>query len=274
MTATLWAVLAPALLPVVFVFFYVYKKDKTEKEPLGFVLKVLIWGAIFSIPCAFIELRLENLLKGVLDESTVKYAFWENTVGVALVEEFSKWLVIMIFVWKNDNFDYSYDGIVYATTASLGFAALENVMYIISFGSSVSLGRAIFSIPGHATFGVFMGGYLSRGKKRFLDKWPAVLPRVMALVVPTIIHGIYDFLLSEQLPEEYNYVFFVYVLVLDFMAWRKIKRGARKDKPLGVVKHDESLEVEKYGPRKAPSEMTMGLSEDESMEFRAVKEEN
>lgn len=231
----LYFILVPALLPVFLILRYVYGLDKVEREPLGFVIKVLIWGAIFSLPCAGIERFMVSVLGNFYDVSTVKYAWVENTIGIALVEEFSKWLVIMIFVWKNKNFDYRYDGIVYAVTASLGFAALENILYVISYGTGVSLGRALFAIPGHTTFGVFMGYFMSRGKTAMLDQKSMKLffCKILALVVPMLIHGLYDFLLSEQVAEQgFQFVFYIYVLVLDIFAWKVIKHEFNTDRRL------------------------------------------
>ena len=162
----------------------------------------------------------------------------ENIVGVALIEELSKYIVFMKIIWKNDNFDYKYDGIVYAVAASLGFAALENVLYLISFGTDISLGRALFAIPGHATFGIFMGYFLSRAKKKFCENkdFGTKRLRLKALFVPTIIHGIYDFLLDDLLQEEYFYLFFIFVIILDIVAICTIVRESKTDCPLGVVK--------------------------------------
>ena len=133
MKSILYFILIPALLPVVLILRYVYLLDKNEREPLGFVLKIVVLGAVFSIPCAAVERFMMSLIASVYDSATIDYAWMENTVGVALVEEFSKWLVLMLFVWKNKNFDYRYDGVVYAVSASLGFAALENILYVISY---------------------------------------------------------------------------------------------------------------------------------------------
>ena len=133
MKSILYFILIPALLPVVLILRYVYLLDKNEREPLGFVLKIVVLGAVFSIPCAAVERFMMSLIASVYDPATIDYAWMENTVGVALVEEFSKWLVLMLFVWKNKNFDYRYDGVVYAVSASLGFAALENILYVISY---------------------------------------------------------------------------------------------------------------------------------------------
>ncbi len=235
MKAILYFILIPALLPVFIILRYVYLLDKKEREPLGFVLKVVILGAVFAIPCAGVERFMMSFLSSVYDPETIEYAWVENTVGVALVEEFSKWLVLMLFVWKNKNFDYRYDGIVYAVSASLGFAALENVLYVMSYGTGVSIGRAIFAIPGHATFGVFMGYWLSRAKNFWLDgkKIRMKICKLFSLAIPMFIHGAYDFLLSGQVSEMgMQTVFFIYVVLLDFFAWRVIKHEFRTDRML------------------------------------------
>ena len=235
MRLILYFILIPALLPVFFILRYVYLLDSKEREPLGFVLKVVLWGAIFSIPCAGAERFLISLIGQYYDPVTIKYAWLENTVGVALVEEFSKWLVLMILVWKNRNFDYRYDGIVYAVSASLGFAALENILYVISYGTGVSIGRAIFAIPGHATFGVFMGFFISRAKTFWIDdkKIRMNICRLLALCVPMLIHGFYDFLLSEEVAESgYQFVFYIYVILLDLFAWKVIKHEFQTDRRL------------------------------------------
>ncbi len=235
MKSILYFILIPALLPVVLILRYVYLLDKNEREPLGFVLKIVLLGAVFSIPCAAVERFMMSLIASAYDPATIDYAWMENTVGVALVEEFSKWLVLMLFVWKNKNFDYRYDGIVYAVSASLGFAALENILYVISYGTGVSIGRAIFAIPGHATFGVFMGYWLSRAKTFWLDdkKIRMRICKLFALGVPMLIHGFYDFLLSDQVAAlDLRSVFFIYVILLDFFAWRVIKHEFRTDRML------------------------------------------
>ena len=75
---------------------------------------------------------------------------------VGLVEEGSKWIILKSFTWKNKEFNYIYDAIVYAVFVSLGFAALENIIYVLNGGITTAITRTIFSIPGHTFFGVFM----------------------------------------------------------------------------------------------------------------------
>lgn len=235
MRLILYFILLPALFPVFLILLYVYRLDKNEREPMRFVIKVVAFGALFSLPCAGVESFLTSLFAQIYDTESIQYAWIENTVAVALVEEFSKWLVLMIFVWKNQNFDYRYDGIVYAVSASMGFAALENILYVISYGTGVSIARAIFAIPGHATFGVFMGFFLSRAKTFWIDNkaFGKIIYQLLALFIPMLIHGCYDFLLSEQVDAAgFQYVFYIFVILLDVIAWRVIKHEFRTDKPL------------------------------------------
>jgi len=139
-----WLILFPALLPVFLVFWYVYSKDKHEREPLALVLKIFFFGALFSPVCIPIERALENVIWYWFGYDYTLYELIENVIGVGLVEETIKLTVFMIFIWKNKEFNFRYDGIVYAVAASLGFAALENVMYVISYGTAISIPRAIF----------------------------------------------------------------------------------------------------------------------------------
>ncbi|MCR5385534.1 MAG: PrsW family intramembrane metalloprotease, partial [Treponema sp.] len=236
MKAFLYLTLLPALLPVFLVFRYVYKHDKIEPEPIGFVLKVMLYGALFALPCGFIEGILVSRIASIWGENTIEFAFYENFFGVALIEELSKLLAFRVLVWKNDNFNFRYDGIVYAVAASLGFAALENICYVMRFGTEVSIGRAIFSIPGHAAFGIFMGYYLSRAKNCALkhNYFGLVFFMIFAIAVPVAIHGAYDFLLSEPARNaDYAKYFLVFVIILDILAWRKIKHEFRTDRRLG-----------------------------------------
>ena len=235
MRLSLLLILVPALLPVILILRYIYRLDKNEREPLSLVVIVMIIGAIFALPCGFVESFLTKIFAAIYNTSTVKFAWIENTICVALVEELSKWLVIMVFVWKNHNFDYRYDGVVYAVSASLGFAALENVLYIIQFGTSVAIGRALFAIPGHTTFGVFMGFYMSLAKASLLAGNTRGLRRykLLALVIPMLIHGLYDFLLSDQADAAgYGGWFFAFVILLDIIAWFVIKHEFRTDQKL------------------------------------------
>lgn len=231
-----YLVLLPALLPVILVLHYVYSHDKMEREPLNVVIKVFVLGAAFSFIDIPIERILHVLIYSVYGAESIDYELAENFFGVALVEELTKWAVLMIFVWKIQDFDFRYDGIVYAVTASLGFAGMENILYVLSYGTGVSIGRALFSIPGHASFGVFMGYFLARAKHWNLKGFSFLqfICLLFSIAVPTFIHGLYDFLLSPAAREQnFSAYFLGYVLIIDVLAWRTIHHEFRTDKRLG-----------------------------------------
>ena len=115
--------------------------------------------------------------------------------GAAIPEEIAKFFILWLLMRKNPYFDEKMDGIVYAVCVSLGFAALENIMYLFSNEEaylSVGVARAIFAVPGHFCFGLLMGYYYSLA--RFYPKTPKK-NKVLILAAPIIVHGLYDSIL-------------------------------------------------------------------------------
>lgn len=223
-----------AVIPPLFLMFKVYQMDKIEKEPTGLLIKLFVFGAITCFPAAFVENFLEEgILKSILPPSSLLYAVIANFIIVAGAEEGFKYLVLKIGTWKHPAFDHRFDAVVYSVAVTLGFAALENIMYVADGGLSVGLMRAMLSIPGHCTFGIFMGYYYGmakqcslagdvKGEKRF---------KRMALFQPILLHGFYDFCLSTGMTL-LMIIFFVYVVILDIMAYKKIKKLSLEDEQL------------------------------------------
>ncbi len=188
-------VLIAALLPVAVLLYYIYTKDKLSPEPIGQLVKGFIYG-IGSIPLSFC-LSIPFLYIGLYPSEAVsiidsiKISFF----GAAIPEESAKLFMLWLLLRKNRYFDEKMDGIVYAVCVSLGFAALENVMYLFSNYEdylSVGISRALFAVPGHFCFGVIMGYYYS------LYKFYPYNPdrnKYLILVAPIIVHGIYDSIL-------------------------------------------------------------------------------
>jgi len=184
-----------ALAPVVIIMMYVYFRDKYEKEPVGLILKGILLGAIIIFPVGIIENYLITFGK---DFDKIAKAAFDGFVVAGATEEVFKYLVIFILIWRNRNFNEKFDGIVYAVSVSLGFAAIENLFYVFSAGSmQVGFLRAFTAVPGHTVFGIVMGFYM--GLARFSingrSKW-----LLLALIVPWLLHGAYDFMLMSGHP--------------------------------------------------------------------------
>lgn len=210
--------LQAALAPVLIVLFYIYIRDKYEKEPFKLLFTGVLFGVIICAPIVFVE----NIISGGIPESGgLKEAFLTSFFVASAVEEFFKFIVLFFLTWKNRNLNEWFDGIVYSVFISLGFAGFENILYVFNpemGGMETALLRAVFSIPGHALFGVCMGYYFSLA--RFCGNNRAGM-LLRAFIVPFFLHGTYDFILLA----DFNFLFFVvFVVYLWISGFRKIKR--------------------------------------------------
>lgn len=204
-------VIIVALLPVVWLLFYIYRRDKYQPEPVGQILKAFFMGTLsilISFPMA------ETLSLYTLDTlpilEKIRMAFFD----AAIPEETAKFIMLWLFLRKNPYFDEKMDGIVYAACVSLGFAAVENIMYLFgNYDNWVDVGvvRAVFAVPGHFGFGVLMGYYYSL--VRFSSLSP-VKNRILLLAAPILAHGVYDSILMTMSAVHY---IFVLVLILWFL---------------------------------------------------------
>ena len=186
-----------ALAPVAFLFTYVYLMDKYEREPLKYLVITFILGACTAWPVILLggylsELTATSARSSSYGEIAI-YAFFV----VATTEEVMKYLVLRWYNYPHKEFDEPYDGIMYGVAVSLGFAAIENVMYVVSADDgafSTALLRMFTAVPGHAMFGVIMGYFVGRAK--FLEgKGHPFFERMKGLFAAIFIHGLYDFLL-------------------------------------------------------------------------------
>nr|WP_320120475.1 PrsW family glutamic-type intramembrane protease [uncultured Marinifilum sp.] len=181
--------------PIAIILFYVYYRDKYEKEPISLLAKGILAGIIICIPVIFAEKAISAFLP-LIFTGKIAYAFGNAFLVAALCEEAFKLLAVYILVWKNPNFNERFDGIVYAVFVSLGFALAENIMYVFSNGMSTEIARAFTAVPAHAMFGIMMGYYLGLAKFSRKGKTSLLL---LAFIIPFLVHGIYDFILMVQI---------------------------------------------------------------------------
>ena len=184
-----------ALLPIVILVYYIYHKDKKSPEPTGQLVKAFFCGTL-SVPLSLcISIPLGMLGVYPAEATNILGSISTAFFGAAVPEEIAKLFILWLVLRKNPYFDEKMDGIVYAVCVSLGFAALENIMYLFTNAEnylSVGIARAIFAVPGHFCFGILMGYYYSLAK--FYPK-SATKNRTLVLVAPIIAHGLYDSIL-------------------------------------------------------------------------------
>ena len=192
--------------------FLIYKQDKVEKEPIGEILKAFIMGII----AVFIVLFINNVLginnmSSNFDRSNIYQIFMISFVCIALVEELCKYICTWIFVNRNPNFDYLFDGIVYFALVGLGFALVENILYATTNSLNTIVFRLFTSIPAHTIFGISSGYYYALYRRsKFKKEKKATLLLVLSIMVPIILHGIYDFL-ALTYGELFVYLFILFI---------------------------------------------------------------
>jgi protease PrsW len=182
--------LALALAPGIAIGLYIYLKDKHEPEPLHLLLISFVYGGASVFVTLLVSFPLDMLL--TLRPDDVVDQFANAFFKVALVEEFSKFVFIRFILYHNKNFNEPFDGIVYSIMVGMGFATLENILYVLQYGFATGVIRMFTAVPAHATFAVLMGFFL--GKAKFTHR-REITYSLVALLVAAVFHGAYDFFL-------------------------------------------------------------------------------
>lgn len=222
-----------AVLPAIFLMCYVYRQDQIEPEPVG-LLASLVWkGVLAALAAIVLESLGQMVLDGQVGQDNPNYIYYLAFLVVAAVEEGTKLFFLYRRTWKEPNFNYRFDAIVYAVFVSLGFAAFENVKYVLSYGLSVALPRAILAVPGHMGFAVFMGIFYGRAKRcaDWGNRFGCKVNLILSYLFPVALHGVYDSCCMTGTNRS-TLVFVIFVLVMYLLVFRFIRHESRTDTPI------------------------------------------
>ena len=219
-------VLLSALAPIVVALWYIFKKDSAQPEPTKWLMKAFGFGVLSALLSFVFSMPLGAILGLGLDAElypSVFDAFADAFLLAAIPEELAKLIMLWLLLRKNPHFDEKFDGIVYAVCIGMGFASIENVMYLIGGiedGSWIGMGisRALFSIPGHFLFAVLMGYYYSLYHFG-IDRSPKA--KAMILVAPIVAHGLFDGILFCMNVDESLAVICLFLFLYFFNKLRK-----------------------------------------------------
>ena len=222
---------AAAVIPAIVLLVKIYKADKLDKEPLGLLIALVFWGAVSTTLAVFTEEVGTGILDTLWPEDSLLYRLLMYFVVVGLSEEGFKYLLLKRHTWRSAAFNCQFDGVVYATAVSLGFALWENIGYVAMYGMGTALVRAVTAVPGHACFGVFMGAFYGMAKRysNYGCEAQSKRCRHLAVLLPTVLHGFYDFIATSE-SRFSEWVFLLFVIVLFLITSRMVKNLSREDR--------------------------------------------
>lgn len=230
----IWIVyILAAVLPAALLLRYIYRQDTVEKEPPGLLLALLFMGVIAALLSGVLERLGQTVLNMLVAPSSPTYTILLAFLVVALVEEGTKFYLLRWKTWYHPAFNYRFDGIVYAVFVSLGFAAFENIQYILHYGLSVAVPRALLAVPGHMSFAVFMGVFYGRAKlcETCGDMAGKQRNWIAGYLLAVFLHGVYDS--CAMIGSTSSIVLFViFILCMYCGVYRLLKRESATDIPV------------------------------------------
>jgi RsiW-degrading membrane proteinase PrsW (M82 family) len=242
------ALTALSAIPALGLTAYVWYSDVTSSEPLGllvatFLLAILTAG-FAAVLNSFVQSATPSLdAFGVVGSAVGSALFFYVVVGP--IEETVKLLAVRLWAYTSDSFGAVVDGAVYGAVAGLGFATIENALYItrqvdatgelglgiIGVGGGITAVRALAG-PGHVIYSAIAGYYLGLAKFNRENAGPIV---VKGILLAAFVHGTYNTfvgtgsgLLAAVTPLGGFAAFIVFVVIYDgfwgYFLYRKLRR--------------------------------------------------
>lgn len=199
-------ILALAILPGLLISYFIIRMDKYEREPRLHLALSFVAGMLVTFPV----MEVEEMAAGIGWDrpghvvSTLAFAF----IGVSLVEESAKLLLLMLYPYSLRKFNEPLDGIVYSVMIGMGFATFENLLYANYFGFQTILVRALTAVPAHGAFSIILGYFVGMAKFRGEERGKLIAKGFLIVV---LLHGAYDFFILQSL---FNWLILLAVVVL------------------------------------------------------------
>lgn len=224
------------ILPSLAWLFYYLKKD-LHPESKKMILKIFMWGALATIPVYLVQKQLIEFV-GLFDLPAIFIYLIYWFLIIAFTEELFKYLVIKFKVLKNPEFDEPIDAMIYMIVSALGFAAVENIFYVISSAINLPTFNDAITAAAIVSFARFLGstllhtlcsalvGYfiaLSFEKKKNRLKFT-----ILGILIATFLHGIYNSSIinigSSQLGILYPIVILIILFLVVIPKFDKLKK--------------------------------------------------
>ena len=232
-----------SVLPAALLIIFIYRQDKYQKEPFKSLCKAF-FGGMLAVVFTIVTVRIIDYTIGLIPYLN-QTVFYDSFITAGIPEELCKFLIFMIFIWNDKNFDEYFDGIVYASFISLGFATVENIMYVMPGGIGTGIVRALISVPAHFLFGVILGYFLSLAKFNSGKKGRYI---IIGLLIAMAAHGLFDWLLmfSDRIGGALSSFIYTFFIAGDVMLWRLGIRLIKKHQNNSLMQAQEVTTENEY----------------------------
>ena len=221
-----------AVLPALLLVRYFYKANPAPKR---FIIKVFLLGIIYTLPVYILEVILARY--NIFPRwSFLLYYFFEAFIVAGLCEEYIKLRIIKKYVYSSPFFRGERDGIIFTVVASMGFACMENILYVVNHSWSMALARGFTAVPMHAVCSGVMGYSVGRAKRARLLKQPEREEKKYinkGLWEAVLIHGCYDFFLF--LSPILGSVYSTFTIPLVLWYYLELKKKIEMTEPLSGI---------------------------------------
>ena len=214
-----------AIVPSVLLVWYFHARD-VYPEPARMIWATFALGVLTVIPVLMIGIPIHLAVAHI--EQPVLASACEALFVAAILEEFFKLVVLVLYSMRTREFDEPMDGIVYGVVVSLGFATFENVLYVMDGGTGVAFSRAFSAVPLHAFLGAIMGYYVGQAWKNPGRRREFI---IRGYAIAVFLHAIYDFPLmtmSALGDEGPKLLLVLATLAVLVVAWRWALRLTRR----------------------------------------------
>lgn len=187
--------LALSIAPGLAIMLYIYRKDSYDREPKRYLLVSFLLGMLSVLPAIALEKAGGFIFGEMRPSSSIQYYAFFAFIVVAFSEEICKFAMLKWYAYPKKNFDEPFDGIVYSVMVAMGFATIENIMYVQQSGLGTAIMRMFLSVPAHGAFGIIMGYYVGLAK---FNKERTLVYQCTGVFLAILFHGAFDFFLFLQ----------------------------------------------------------------------------
>ncbi len=187
----IFALLISFIIIVALIAWYLISHDKGPKEPIKALWMAFIFGIFGALAASILEKYFVIYKNTQIGTPDLK--LFSSYLVVGIIEELAKFLPLAIYIYHKKYFNEHSDGVIYFAIVGLGFGLPENLLYVLSYGSSTGIGRLFLTPFFHSTTVALVGYYLARKKL----SGGSFRPVLNSLVLVIILHALYDFGLSS-----------------------------------------------------------------------------